>query len=647
LSSYSDVAARLTGDLGAARARRAQLVAAGVSPGSVDHEILDLRHRLHSDLHLKEGDALGANRYTLIRRIGRGGFAVVWEALDRSLDRRVAIKILHGELAGDPLRRARFFRGARAMVALDHEAVARVLEPECEDRGYHYFVMELMSGGDMLRAVLEKRIGGEEQIIALIVRVGDALARAHGRKLVHRDVKPANILLDDSGAPKLCDFDLVGGADTTGGTRTGALGTFLYAAPELLSHPEDADARADVYGLAMTTIFGLHGANLPTAIMRDVRPLIGRLACRAAVKTVLQRAVDWSPRERFEHAGLFCAALLGARTAPLARVRPPPAQEAKQLQDAEKRSGGPVEPLFEPGEERVDGHRVLESRQPYCALGYSPTGQSLAVGFTDGTIRLLDPGKGAPVEVLWGRGEPVSSLAFNPRGTLMAVGYQGRAVTLWDVSSRVGRTLTSRQCGPVWSVAFSPGGELLAGAASDATIRIWEVASGVERRVLEGHVALITSVAFSPDGSALVSASADRTVRFWDARRWRVRGVLRGHERPVLDVAFRRDSRVMATAAADHTLRLWGADARIFRASAGVLRVSFSPDGTMVAGGLRDGTVRLWDLETGVSTAALVGRCGEAVTSVAFSPDGSTVAAATRNHCYFFGVPGSSRSSDR
>lgn len=150
--------------------------------------------------------------------------------------------MLHSEHAVDSHRRERFFRGSRVMKGLEHEAIVRVIEPHGEDGGYHYFVMEVASNGDFRQAVLNQRIA-KEQVLPLILGVGDALAETHAKGLIHRDVRPANILLDASRLPKLTDFDLVGGGkDTTGGTRTGALGTFVYAAPEMLHRPQDADA---------------------------------------------------------------------------------------------------------------------------------------------------------------------------------------------------------------------------------------------------------------------------------------------------------------------------------------------------------------------------------------------------------------------
>jgi eukaryotic-like serine/threonine-protein kinase len=300
----------------AARDRKRALLEAGGSTAEVDKEILDLRRQLREGGQLRAGDSLGDGRYLLLERIGRGGFAIVWKAIDRERGEQVAIKVLHSELAGDSVRRERFIRGARIMAELAHEAVVRVLEPHGEDGGYHYFVMELVTGGDLRRAVLEKRVGGEA-VLPIILKVGEALAKAHAEGYVHRDVKPANILLDEAGAPRLTDFDLVGGANTTGGTRTGAMGTFIYAAPELLDRPQDADARADVYGLGMTAVFALHGEELSLNVMRDAEVLIKELSCGPSatallIKGVLIQAVEWRAQRRFADAASFCKALRAA-----------------------------------------------------------------------------------------------------------------------------------------------------------------------------------------------------------------------------------------------------------------------------------------------------------------------------------------------
>ncbi|WP_437929763.1 protein kinase [Sorangium sp. So ce291] len=298
--------------IAAAQKRRVRLQAAGASTAEVDEEIVGLRRRRREGGQLHVGEELSDGRYLLLERIGRGGFATVWRALDAGRgDQPVAIKVLHPNLAGDEGRRERFFRGARAMAELDHPGVVRILEPKGEDGGWHYFVMELVEGEDVYSAVIGNRLPAE-RVVPMLLRAGEALTFAHERGLVHRDVKPANILLDAEGTPRITDFDLVWARDTTGGTRSGAMGTFLYAAPELMHRPQDADARADVYGLGMTAVFCLHGAELPPIMMRFPGRVLERLPCSDAVRKVLERAIEFEASERFPDVAAFCEALKGA-----------------------------------------------------------------------------------------------------------------------------------------------------------------------------------------------------------------------------------------------------------------------------------------------------------------------------------------------
>jgi hypothetical protein len=291
-----------------AYARRQALEAAGASTAEVVQDILRLKRDIRSGGQLRPGDRLGDNRYLLLERVGRGGFANVWRALDPVSGEHVAVKVLHSELASDVIRRERFFRGARIMTELDHPAVVRIIEPHGEDDGYHYFVMELVTGGDLRQAVIDGRLDASA-VGPFLLDLGEALCKAHTRGFVHRDIKPANVLLTETVHPRLTDFDLVAAGETTGGTRTGAMGTVIYAPPEMLDRPQDADARADVYGLGMTAAFMLYGADLPRTVLRDSAGFIAKLSCDEPLKRILQRAVAWEPEHRFADAAAFCQAL--------------------------------------------------------------------------------------------------------------------------------------------------------------------------------------------------------------------------------------------------------------------------------------------------------------------------------------------------
>ncbi|MDC0717438.1 protein kinase domain-containing protein [Nannocystis bainbridge] len=307
--------------------KRQQLSDEGGATTEVEIEIAALKREFREGAQLREGDVLGRGRYRLIAQIGQGGFATVWHARDERNQREVALKVLHGQFAEDKTRRDRFFRGAWKMSELQHPAIVQVLEPYGEEAGRHFFVMEYMAGGTLHEAVLDRKLT-HDQVVAGIVAVGQALVHAHARGLVHRDVKPSNVLLGDVGAAKLTDFDLVREQDSPGSTRTGPMGSFIYAAPEVLNRPQDADHRADIYGLAMTAVFGLHGAELPLEVVRDADRFIDRLHCGGLLKDVLKKGVAWEIERRFTSAAEFTQALATAWADSEERSpAPPPKQQ--------------------------------------------------------------------------------------------------------------------------------------------------------------------------------------------------------------------------------------------------------------------------------------------------------------------------------
>ena len=314
-------------ELEAWHAEKRNVPPGGKERAKIQATIDELKRKLREGGQLQQGDSLGDDgRYYLLHQIGRGGFATVWEADDRKVGKRVALKVLHPHLAADPTRRERFFRGARAMEKTLHPGVVRVLVPYEEDAGFFYFVMELIEGVDLHRAVLAERMA-RDRVVRLILQAGEALIAAHEGGFVHRDVTPHNILLDADGDAKLTDFDLVAAAESTGGTRTGAMGKFLYAAPEVSSRPQDADARADVYGLAMTAIFCLYGADLPVRVIRKTEEFVAGLQC-GPLAPVLLKAIEAEPSDRYASMQVFCEALRGASESKVLFLAPPPKARA-------------------------------------------------------------------------------------------------------------------------------------------------------------------------------------------------------------------------------------------------------------------------------------------------------------------------------
>jgi len=196
-------------------------------------------------------------RYQVRSRIARGGMATVYLATDLRLERRVALKIMHGHLADDNAFKSRFVQEARSAARLAHPNVVNVFD-QGQDADMAYLVMEYLPGMNLRDLLKEYGRLSPEQTVDILEAVLSGLAAAHKAGIVHRDLKPENVLLADDGRIKIGDFGLARAASNNTATGQALLGTIAYLSPELVTRGV-ADARSDIYALGIMTYEMLTG----------------------------------------------------------------------------------------------------------------------------------------------------------------------------------------------------------------------------------------------------------------------------------------------------------------------------------------------------------------------------------------------------
>jgi serine/threonine-protein kinase len=252
------------------------------------------------------------DRYRLEERIGSGGMSTVYSAFDPTLERWVAIKLMHRDLSGDPDQLERFRREARAVASLSHPHVVTVIDFG-EDDGTPYIVLERVEGETLKDRI--RRMGRlpVAEAVAYAIEIGRALSAAHAERLVHRDVKPQNVLIDGEGRAKVTDFGIARSLEAHGLTATGrVLGTTDYVSPEqALGH--DVTEQSDLYSLGIVLFEMLTGevpfkAESQVAVaMKHVKeplPDVQRLRpeVSAALAAVVERATAKETRNRYASA---------------------------------------------------------------------------------------------------------------------------------------------------------------------------------------------------------------------------------------------------------------------------------------------------------------------------------------------------------
>jgi serine/threonine protein kinase len=213
-------------------------------------------------LFAEKGEVFGA--YRLGRLIGQGGMGKVYEAVHEIMGRSVALKVITAQIANENNNATRFYQEIRALAKLNHPNIVIIYDAG-KVNGKNYYAMELLPGPSLKEYTDTKKRIHEKEALKIISATARALDHAHARSIIHRDVKPENIIFDAFGVPKLTDFGLVMRSDMDHMTLTQEgflVGSFFYASPEQVNGDRDLDGRSDIYSLGATLYHVLTGHTL-------------------------------------------------------------------------------------------------------------------------------------------------------------------------------------------------------------------------------------------------------------------------------------------------------------------------------------------------------------------------------------------------
>ena len=619
--------------------------------------------------------------YLLEERIGAGGMAVVFRARDSRLNRTVALKVLIPALAMDGDFRERFLRESRAAAAVDDPHIIPVYEAGEAD-GVLFIAMRFVAGGD-LRAVI-RREGPlpAQRAASFISPVASALDAAHAAGLVHRDVKPANILVDTRpGRPDhvyLSDFGLSKGAlSSVGLTGTGQfLGTPDYSAPEQVSG-RAVDGRADQYALACVAFTLLTGQRLfprdePLAVLlaHTSEPPAPVSAQRpdlpAVTDQVLARALAKTPENRFGTCGEFAESLreaLGVSSytvqaaGPAATTGGATAPE-RPADAASTQTAVPV--LAAPVRDEVSGNTVPPPRQrrrwhPQVAVA---AGVGLILAGAVAAILVIPGSRGSPPAGTHSSGsgaasrptsastlatltfaarlpdpggEGVVSAAFLPDGELGAADANG-STYLWDIATaHVAATLTDPGQQGIATASFDRGGRFAVVAGRTGDTCVWDI---VTRRRIGTLTGLNTMfLLISPGGDTVIGVDANRDgIALTDSTQGdHLTFTDPDHIDLTAGAALSPDASTLAVNDVSGRTYLWNTETRTmittWKSPGGVANLAaFSPDGKTLAETAGAGKVYLWDIPSHRLAGTVPIPGGTSLDGMAISPDGKLLA---------------------
>lgn len=598
------------------------------------------------------GQQVGNYRLALL--LGQGGFADVYLGEHLYLNTRAAIKVLQTRLSNDDM--TDFQHEARTIANLVHPNIVRVLDFGV-DNATPYLVMDYAPNGTLRQFFPKNEPLSPRRILPYIQHVASALMYAHEQKIVHRDVKPENMLLGPKNDVLLSDFGIATASQSSRFDGSGqVVGTASYMAPEQIQgRPVTA---SDQYALAIVVYEWLSGERPFRGTFTEVTsqqmfaapaPLRERIpALSPEIEQVVMIALAKDPQRRFATVEAFAHAYeqavqentspspfisyptVAALEEPTVLSHPPaapiftPQQTPNMTPSRPVTNYGetPVLPLITPPAAHPQDNKGVSRRA--FVLGMSGIAALVVVGgafmWWEGTHNAAPQSPASQTtSTIEATSQPTSAPTQQQPGPTSAPG----PVIGTTISTYTGHR--DRVVADVWS----PDGGLVATCSYDKTVQVWNAKNGANFSTYRGHADLVWSVDWQPGGRWIASGGNDKTVQIWDAQSTSTHLTYTGHSNFVYTVAWSPDGTRIASGGEDHTVRVWdatnGQTIMVYRNHTGPIHlVSWSPDGRSIVSASDDMTAQVWDASSGQTYVTYTGHSAK-VTSVDWSHNGQYI----------------------
>jgi WD40 repeat protein/serine/threonine protein kinase len=626
--------------------------------------------------------------YVLLHELGSGGFGVVYAAEQESpVRRRVALKIIKPGMDTRAVI-ARFEAERQALAMMDHPHIATVMDARATETGRPYFVMEFVDGVP-ITTYAERNALSVHARLALFAQVCHAVQHAHTKGVIHRDLKPGNVLVttkDDLPHIKVIDFGIAKAVDHRAAAHTAFteagqfVGTPEYMSPEQAGGERDVDTRTDVYGLGVLLYELLTGdtpfpaKELRSAAYDEVRRIIcevdppkpsTRLSgagthasttplLRADAQTriaqvrgdldwIVMKAIDKDRSRRYDTPGALAADVHHHLAGEPVSAAPPSASYRARKFVRRNRvlvgAGGAVSAALVLGIFGTSIGLFAAKQATATAEASAETASREAARANGAELEAEERRATAEYDAYIANIESAySALRLNDptrlRTRLDACPPERRHWE-WKYLNAASDTSIRAMVHPrrnVQNFAFSPDGAWIASTSGDGKVRIWDYATGTELAVMEPPGKAWGMAAFSPDGSKVCAASNDGRVWEWDAHSHALLRTLEGHTAIVNRLYYLKPDGRILTSSLDGTARVWDAQGSAFavlaRHDGAIWDMWPSPDARLVVTGGHDHAVKVWDTRTNTEVVSLHGHT-DRVNCVRWNPTGDRVVSAS------------------